>query len=78
MTTVRVHHQVHQLPLPLLASNTAFAVIFGIFLVSLVVLIVVTLTWAIRRDRAGRAAWTARQQQKAAPENGDVPPGSRP
>jgi ABC-type branched-subunit amino acid transport system permease subunit len=77
MTTVPLHHQVHQLPL--LASNTAFAVIFGIFVVALLVLIVIVLTWAIRRDRAGRAAWAVRQQQRSeAAEDGDVPPGTRP
>jgi uncharacterized membrane protein len=66
------------LPAPLLASNVAFAVIFGIFVVALVVLIVITLTWAIRRDRVGRAAWRQRQAERYAAGEGDVPPAPRP
>jgi len=45
----------------LLAANTAFAVVFGVFVVALVVLAVITLRWAVRRDRAGRKAWLARR-----------------
>ncbi len=58
----------------LLASNVAFAVIFGIFLVALVVLIVIVLTWAIRSDRKGRAAWRQRQLDRSAASEADVPP----
>jgi hypothetical protein len=77
MTHAHVHYLVH--PMPLLASNTAFFVIFGIFVVALLVLIVIVLTWAIRRDRAGRASWMLRrQQQAAAPGEGDVPRSPRP
>ena len=63
MTFAHVHHPVGALPL--LASDTAFFVTFGIFVVALVALIVIVLTWAIRRDRAGRAAWLLRRQQAA-------------
>ncbi len=45
----------------LLTSDVAFLVGFGIFLVALAVLAVITLTWAVRRDRRGRAAWRARR-----------------
>jgi hypothetical protein len=58
----------------LLASNVPFAIIFGIFVVALVTLIVITLMWAIRRDRAGRVAWRQRQQERAAGGEGDLPP----
>lgn len=47
----------------LTASNVAFDVAFGIFLVALAVLFVVVLTWAIRRDRQGRAAFWQRRVQ---------------
>ncbi len=65
-------------PAPLLASNVAFAVLFGIFIVALAVLIVVVLMWAIRSDRKGRAAWRQRQLERSAPAEGDVPPPPRP
>ena len=61
-------------PLPLLASDVAFAIVFGVFLVALVVLIVIVLLWAVRRDRDGRAAWRQRQQTRATPAEGDQPP----
>jgi hypothetical protein len=53
-----------------------FAIIFGVFVLAMVVLIVVVVIWAVRRDRAGRAAWRQRQENKAA--GGDVPPAARP
>jgi hypothetical protein len=73
MTNANVHYLVH--PMPLLASNTAFFVIFGVFVVALLVLIVIVLTWAIRHDRAGRASWMLRrqQQQQSASGEGDAP-----
>ncbi len=65
--------------LPLLASDPlAFGVIFGIFLVALLVLIVIVLRWAIRRDRQGRELWKERQASRMSPTEGDVPPASRP
>ena len=71
MTNANVHYLVH--PMPLLASNTAFFVIFGVFVVALLALIVIVMTWAIRRDRAGRAAWMLRRQQQSPSEEGDAP-----
>ncbi len=63
--------------LSLLASDSvAFGVIFGIFVVALVVLIVIVLRWAIRSDRRGRALWRQRQESGMAPTEGDVPPPS--
>jgi hypothetical protein len=65
-------------PQPLLASDAAFAVVFGIFVVALLTMIVIVLTWAFRRDRDGRAAWRQRQQNRNSAAEGDVPPPTRP
>jgi hypothetical protein len=46
----------------LASSDTAFFTLFGFFVAATLVLSVITLRWAIRRDKAGRAAWRARQQ----------------
>jgi hypothetical protein len=43
------------------ASNVAFGVVFGVFIAASVVLVVVVITWAVRRDRAGREAWHRRR-----------------
>jgi hypothetical protein len=59
----------------LLASNVPFAIIFGIFIVALITLIVITIMWAVRRDRPGRAAWRQRQAEQAAAAERDLPPG---
>jgi hypothetical protein len=40
---------------------SAFALVFGVFLVALAVLCVVIITWAVRRDRARWREWRARQ-----------------
>jgi len=53
-------------------------VLFGLFIVALLVLIVIVLTWAIRRDKQGRAAWRQRQQDRNSAAGGDVPPAPRP
>jgi hypothetical protein len=72
-TTISVH-STH-----LVASTSpAFGIIFGIFVAALLVLIVITLMWAVRRDRAGRALWRQRQQDRLGPTDGDVPPTPRP
>jgi hypothetical protein len=63
---------------PLLASDVAFGVLFGIFVVALLALIVIVLLWAFRRDRAGRAAWRQRQQERTSAAEGDVPPAPHP
>jgi hypothetical protein len=65
-------------PQPLLASDTAFAVVFGIFVVAMLTMIVIVLRWAIRRDRTGRAAWRQRQQEGSTAAEGDAPPNARP
>jgi hypothetical protein len=44
------------------ATNTAFAVVFGVFVVAMVVLIVIIIVWAVRHDVAGRRAWRARRE----------------
>jgi len=59
-----------------LAANVAFAVVFGAFVVALVVLAVITLTWAVRRDRVGRKAWLARRSGQLAEDPGGVPQAS--
>jgi hypothetical protein len=56
------------------ATNTAFFVVFGLFVVATVVLIVITITWAVRHDIAGRRAWRARREAAwQAREDQDVP-----
>ena len=50
-------------------TATAFFVIFGIFVAAMVALVVIVLTWAIRRDKAGRAAWLRRQESEPPPES---------
>jgi hypothetical protein len=56
---------------PPAAQDAAFYFFFGVFVVGFVVLSVLTLRWAIRRDRAGRRAWLARRA-------GEVPPPPEP
>jgi hypothetical protein len=51
----------------LAASNVAFFVLFGIFVIAMVVLTFITLRWVIRRDKAGRQAWLERKQQGSPP-----------
>lgn len=41
--------------------DAAFVAVFAVFVVAFVVLAVVTIRWAVKRDRAGRAEWLARQ-----------------
>jgi hypothetical protein len=57
------------------AGNTAFFVIFGIFVVALLALVVIVIMWAVRHDMAGRKAWRARQQARVQPPPPD-PPGA--
>lgn len=44
------------------ATNTAFAVVFGVFVAAMVVLIVIIIVWAVRHDVAGRRAWRTRRE----------------
>ncbi len=57
------------------AGNTAFFVIFGIFVVALLALVVVVILWAVRHDVAGRKAWRARQEARVRPRS-DPPTGA--
>lgn len=58
------------------AGNSAFYVVFGIFVVAMVALVVIVIVWAVRHDVAGRQAWRARQEARgqATPD----PPGPNP
>jgi hypothetical protein len=47
------------------AGNTAFFVIFGVFVVAMIVLAVIVIMWAVRHDLAGRQAWRVRQEARA-------------
>ena len=57
------------------AGNTAFYVIFGVFVVAMLVLIAVVVVWAVRHDIAGRRAWRERQEARQLPP---PPPGGTP
>lgn len=48
-----------------MAADAAFYSVFGVFVAAFVVLLVVTLRWAVRRDRAGRAEWLRRQRERS-------------
>jgi hypothetical protein len=56
------------------AGNTAFFVIFGIFMAAMLVLVVIVIRWAVRHDMAGRKAWRARQEARQLPP--DEPRGA--
>jgi hypothetical protein len=49
------------------AGNTAFFVIFGIFVLAVLALAVIVVRWAVRHDVAGRKAWRARQEARVQP-----------
>jgi hypothetical protein len=57
------------------AGNTAFFVIFGIFVVAMLTLVVIVILWAVRHDVAGRKAWRARQEARLQGPS-DPPPGA--
>jgi hypothetical protein len=56
------------------AGNTAFFVIFGIFVVAMLALVVLVIMWAVRHDMAGRKAWRARQEARM--QQPTDPPGA--
>ncbi len=60
---------------PVLASDAAGYTIFGIFVVAILVLLVLTIRWTIRRDRALRQVWRQRQQDAGLTPYGIVPKG---
>jgi hypothetical protein len=39
-----------------------FIAVFSVFIAATLVLIVLTMRWAIRRDREGRAAWRSKDK----------------
>ncbi|HWD55878.1 MAG TPA: hypothetical protein VG346_12190 [Acidimicrobiales bacterium] len=47
---------------PAPATDAAFVVVFGLFVVALVVLVVIIVVWAVRHDVVGRRAWRERQE----------------
>ena len=49
------------------ATNTAFFVVFGAFVVAMLVLVVIIIVWAVRHDVAGRRAWRARHENRDTP-----------
>ena len=57
------------------AGNTAFFVIFGIFVVAMLALAVIVVVWAVRHDLAGREA-LARRQKSEVPARPPGPAGS--
>jgi len=72
---------VGHLPIVPPATDVAFFAVFGVFVVAFVILVAITLRWAVRRDRAGKAAWRERRAEAAAASQsgggGGKPPGSR-
>jgi len=56
------------------AAAVAFDVVFGLFVVAFAVLAVITVTWAVRRDRAGRTAWASRREPDQDLDDGRVAP----
>jgi hypothetical protein len=63
---------------PLLASNVAFILLFGAFVAAFLVLSVIVVRWAFRRDSAGRAAWRGRQMDRHQASDESEPPPSPP
>jgi hypothetical protein len=58
------------------ASDVAFGIVFGLFVLAVLVLAVVTIRWGIRRDRPGRQAWRQSRIEAAAEGNVRAPFGS--
>ena len=51
-----------------MASDAAFGIVFGVFILALAVLAVVAIRWGVRRDRPGREAWQQRHLDAAEAE----------
>ncbi|MGH8979435.1 MAG: hypothetical protein ACRDWE_00235 [Acidimicrobiales bacterium] len=45
----------------MLASEVAFEAVFAVFVLAFLVLAVITIRWAVGRDRKGRAEWARRR-----------------
>jgi hypothetical protein len=72
---VRAHPFPATFPAPVPpGAELAFYLVFGAFVVAMVVLAVVTITWAVRRDREGRAAWVRRHRPGVVPDDRTVHP----
>jgi len=61
---------------PLLATNPAFYVIFGAFVVAMVILIALIIRWAIRHDMAGWKTWRKEQEAAQTPGPDGQPPAT--
>jgi hypothetical protein len=59
---------------PLVSTDVAFFITFGIFIVAMVALIVIVIMWAVRHDLAGRRAWRQRQEARAHGSEGSQRP----
>jgi len=64
-------------PAGLVGAEAAFYVVFGIFVVAFAVLVVITMRWAVRRDRSGRAEWLRRRQEDETSNGHRSPQGGR-
>jgi hypothetical protein len=62
---------------PTVATNAAFFVVFGIFVVAIVALAVFIVVWAVRHDMAGWKVWR-KKQEDAARAAGTLPPDGTP
>jgi membrane protein implicated in regulation of membrane protease activity len=58
------------------ATDVAFGIVFGLFVLALLVLAVVTIRWGVRRDRPGRQAWRQSRIEAGAKGNVTAPFGS--
>jgi hypothetical protein len=57
-------------------ADAAFDAVFGLFVAAFIVLVVVTMRWAVRRDRGGREEWLARRQARSGYSRDTEPPAS--
>ncbi|HVC70670.1 MAG TPA: hypothetical protein VNC61_10510 [Acidimicrobiales bacterium] len=53
----------------------AFVVVFALFVLALGALVVISVRWGVRRDRAARAVAAARREEASRPGPGTPPPG---
>ena len=60
------------------ASDVAFGIVFGVFVAATAVLAVVTIVWAVRRDRSGRETWRQRMIERTEAPGTPGPGAGRP
>ena len=65
-------------PAPLVASDAAFGIVFGLFVVAFIALAVLTISWAVRRDRPRREAWRRRMADQYRARGGPPTNGHHP